>query len=278
VESQTAPQPILTVAHANRVPTPNSPGVTEKLGDAPTEFEVADVRPSRPDEKENFTMVDGRIDAKAITLKDLIEFAWNLEDDTLTGGEKWLGAERFDVVAKSAPTASVDTLRRMLQALLVERFGLKVHEDRQPATVYALTAVKPKLRNADPAERSTCNMSLVDAERVYTCQNVTMAQFAERLRDVAAGYLQHPVVDLTGLKGSYDFTVTWAPQNRVYGRGGPPASQTGTYGPAPASADPSGELTVFEAVDRQLGLRLAVQKHPMPVIVIDHVERKPAEN
>lgn len=278
VESQTAPQPVLTVARANRNPTPNAPGVTEKLGAAPTEFEVAEVRPSRPDEKEDFTMENGRIDAKAIKLRDLIQFAWNLEDDALTGGEKWLDSERFDIVAKSAPTASNDTLRVMVRALLVERFGLKVHEDRQPVTVYALTAVKPKLRSADPAERSTCNMSLVDAERVYTCQNVTMAQFAERLRDAAAGYMEHPVVDLTGLKGAWDFTVTWAPRNRVYGRGGPPANENSANGPAPVSSDPSGELTVFEAVDRQLGLRLAVQKHTMPVIVIDHVERKPAEN
>ncbi len=274
----TATTPVLTVAHANRVPAANPAGVTEKLGRTPTEFDVAEVRPSGPDEHEDFKMENGRIEAKAIALRDLIEFAYDAEDDALKGGAKWLDSAKFDIVAKTAPTESADTLRVMLQSLLTQRFGLKVHKERQPVTVYALTALKPKLKNADPAERSTCTMSLADGGRAYTCQNVTMAQFAEKLRGVAQGYIDHPVVDLTGLTGSYDFSARWAPRGRTLGRVGAVPAGGGDAGPAPSSPDPTAELTVFEAMERQLGLKLAVQKHPMPVVVIDHVERKPTEN
>jgi uncharacterized protein (TIGR03435 family) len=208
----TANTPVLLVARANREPVANPPGVTEKLGRTPTEFDVAEVRPSGPDEHEDFKMENGRIEAKAVALRDLIEFAYDADDDALKGGAKWLDSEKFDIVAKTAPTASPDTLRVMLQSLLAQRFGLKVHKDRQQVTVYALTAVKPKLKDADPSERSTCTMSLADGGRAYTCQNVTMAQFAEKLRGAAQGYIDHTVVDLTGLTGSYDFSARWAPR------------------------------------------------------------------
>jgi hypothetical protein len=111
----TADTPVLTVARANRVPAANPPWVTEKLGRTPTDFDVAEVRPSGPDEHQDFNMENGRIEAKAIALRDLIEFAYDAEDDALRGGPRWLDSERFDIVAKTAPTESADTLRVMLQ-------------------------------------------------------------------------------------------------------------------------------------------------------------------
>jgi uncharacterized protein (TIGR03435 family) len=277
VERQNTPMLVLTVSHVNRTPAANPPGVSEKLGPVPTEFDVAEVRPSRPGANEDFNMSNGRIQAQSILLKDLIAFAYDVEEDWVKGGEKWLDSDRYDMVAKTAPTASADTLRVMLQSLLAERFRLKVHKEPQPVTVYALTIGKPKLKDADPATRSTCKSGAADGARTYTCVNTSMAQLAQKLPDVAAGYLDHPVVDLTGLKGSYDFTLSWTPRGRLLGggRGGatPPAGDA-----TPAAADRPVGYTIFEAVDHQLGLKLATQKHPMPVVVIDHIERKPAEN
>jgi uncharacterized protein (TIGR03435 family) len=151
----------------------------------------------------------------------------------------------------------------MLQNLLAERFHLKVHQEPQPVTVYALTAVKPKLQDANPGSRSTCKAAAASGMRTYTCQNTTMAQLAEKLRGVSTGYIDHLVVDLTSLTGSYDFTLSWTPLAQMSRR---------------AADDASVALTLFEAVDRQLGLKLSVQKHPMPVVVVDHVDRKPTEN
>src|SRR4029077_5273271 len=123
--------------------------------------EVVDIHRSRPDQQEEFDMKNGRIVAKGIALKDLITFAYNGEDDWVRG-EKWLETERFDIAAKTAPTESEDTLRVMLQAMLADRFKLKVHKEPQPVTVYALPVVKSKLKDAAPATRSTCRQSAAD--------------------------------------------------------------------------------------------------------------------
>src|SRR5262249_100888 len=149
-------------------------------------------------------------------------------------------------------------------------------------SVYALTATRPKLKEADPSERTTCKAGAVDGARYLTCQNTTMGQFAERIHQSAGGYLDHPVVDLTGLKAAYDFTVTWSPVDGTRAGGGPRPGSVGREGGGaagdPTSSDPTGGLTIFQATERQLGLKLAPQKHPMPVVVVDHVERLPTEN
>jgi uncharacterized protein (TIGR03435 family) len=151
----------------------------------------------------------------------------------------------------------------MLRGLLEERFHLKTHMEMQPVSVYALTAPKAKLKDADPAGRPGCKNTFPEGVRTLVCTNATMAMFVERIQQAANGYLDKTVVDLTGLKGSYDFSVAWVGKQNL---------ATDTTSDRPAG------LTVFEAVDKQLGLKLATQKHPMPVLIIDHVDRKPTEN
>jgi uncharacterized protein (TIGR03435 family) len=80
------------------------------------------------------------------------------------------------------------------------------------------------------------------------------------------------VVDLTGLKGAYDFTVSWAGAGKISAAGRPVDPASG------AASVPTGDLTLFEGFEKYLGLKLTVQKYPMPVVVIDHAERTPAEN
>ena len=277
VENQTAPVPMISIDKVNRTPAPNPPDTIAKLGATPTEFEVVDIHPSRPDQQEDFDMKNGRIVAKGIALKDLITFAYNVEDDWVRG-EKWLETERFDIVAKTAPTESDDTLRVMVQSMLADRFKLKAHREPQPVTVYALTVVKSKLKEADPTSRSTCRQSAADGARVYTCQNTTMAQLAEKIRQPAGGYLEHPVVDLTGLKGAYDFTVSWTPANRIFGGGRRGGGDAADASAAPVASDRPVGFTIFESFEKQLGLKLATQKHPMPVVVVDSMNRTPTEN
>ena len=110
-----------------------------------------------------------------------------------------------------------------------------------------------------------------------TCQNVTMAQFADRLQNTAPG-LNWPILDATGIEGGWDLTVTFSRNAAMTfaGRGGD-GGQTAAAA-APAASDPTGALTIFEAIEKQLGLKLEMQKRPMPVIVIDHIEQKPTEN
>jgi uncharacterized protein (TIGR03435 family) len=163
----------------------------------------------------------------------------------------------------------------MLRALLAERFKLATHNEDQPVPVYELVAGKrPRLKEADPSSRSGCKLTLGETGtgaatiplRIYTCQNTTMAQFAEAIRPMAAAYIDHPVADLTGLSGSWDFVVSWKGKGMLRAA----RSRGGENG---ESADPTGSLTVFEAVDRQLGLKPeGGRKHPLLVIVVDRAQ------
>jgi uncharacterized protein (TIGR03435 family) len=271
-EQQTAPTPVVTVVSVDRTPTPNPAGTTDIIGKPPTTFDVVNIKLSRPDEKEDFRLVNGLIEAKAVRLREMLAFAYNVEDDWVRGSEKMIDNERYDILAKTAPTEAEDVIRVMVVAALEDRFKLKVHREMQPMAVYGLTVNKSKLKEADPSGRSTCTRVPETGAVSLRCTNYTMEQFAKRIRNEAGGYFEHPVVDLTGLKGAYDFTVSWAPKQRIFGNG-PRVEGGGGDSVVPVASDRPVGLTIFEAVDRQLGLKLATVKHPMQVVVVDHIER-----
>jgi uncharacterized protein (TIGR03435 family) len=106
---------------------------------------------------------------------------------------------------------------------------------------------------------------------------MTMAQLAEDLQRMAPGYIHTPVVDATGIDGAFDFTITFTPIGALNG-GGRGRGDAPPPGAAPAALDPTGGLSLFDAVNKQLGLKLEARKRPMPVLVIDHVEEKPIDN
>ncbi len=278
LEPGTHPTQVVVVDSVNRTPTANPPVAAARAAAVPTEFEVAEVRPSKPGATEQTTrMQNGRLDLQGYTVKRLMSIAFEVDEARIAGGPKWLDSDRFDVIAKTPKDLPLDALRRMMKTLLVDRFKLAVHNDDQPLEVFALTVGKrgAKLKESGGAVRSDCKISVELKGRTYVCQNTTMAQLAERLPSVAAAYIVHPMVDLTGLKGAYDFTLVWTPKRvlqAVAGRGGNEGAQAD--GIAQAST-PAGEMTLFEAIDKQLGLKLEEQKHPMPSVVIDHLERLP---
>jgi uncharacterized protein (TIGR03435 family) len=281
LEAQEQPGTVVLLEHVNQKPTDNPVELRRTLPPPPTEFEVAEIRPSKPGAppgRYRF-LQSGQVEFTGATLKRLITMAYGVEADRVVGAPKWWDSDHFDVIAKSPTWVPNDTLQPMLQKLLAERFKLAVHNDEQPVPVYGLTAGKRnvKLKEADGSARSSCKESTGDGTDIYTCQNTTMAQLAAKLRTVAPVYLDHPVVDLTGIKGSYDFTLIWTWKVQfVAGRGGGDSSQP--PGGVAAATDPNGDTTVFEAVEKYLGLKLAPQKYPMPVVVIDHIEQKPTEN
>ncbi len=258
LELGTQPTAVIVVDKVNEKPTENAPSVTGKTPAAATEFDAAEVRPSKPGATQNVSHSEnGRLDMEGFTLKGLIAMAFEVEDDAVVGGPNWLDTDRFDVIAKAA-TPMPDSLEGMLKSLIVQRFKLATHHEERPLPVFALVLGKgtPKLKKSDGAGRSDCKRGVGVNGITYACQNTTMKQLAEVLPDVAGAYLVHPMVDLTGITGAYDFVLSWTAKARL-GRG------AGT------------DLTVFEAVDRQLGLGLEERKHPRAVVVVDHVERVP---
>jgi uncharacterized protein (TIGR03435 family) len=147
---------------------------------------------------------------------------------------------------------------------------------------YTLVAVKPKMKKADSASRSHCIRGNAPAgsppgSTLLTCQNTTMDDFADQLMNAGTGSAW-PIQNSTGLEGGWDFTLTY---RRGPGPMMPGAQAGGAEGRGAAVAeasDPGGTLTIFAAVEKQLGLKLELQKRPEPVIVIDHLEEKPSGN
>jgi uncharacterized protein (TIGR03435 family) len=288
LEAHTAPLPVLRIESVNDTPTPNAPGVAATIPPAQSaEFEVATIKPSAPDAVGfSLRMQNGRMDLQNLTLKQFIQAAWDLSnnDDLIVGLPKSADSARFVVTAKVAVSGSgnvgnVDEegLRLLLQGLLAERFGLKVHMEDRPVAAYTLTAAtQTKLKKADPQNRTHCKSgagagSNPMLNRGIACQNMSMTQFAAALPNLAPNYVLTPVKDATALDGYWDFSFNFSAVNLLPGRRFDPNGASG-------SSDPNGAVTLQEALQKQLGLKLDREQRPLPVLVVDHVEERPTEN
>jgi uncharacterized protein (TIGR03435 family) len=275
LEPQEQVLPVLAIDSVNRDPSPNAPDIAEKLPAVPDEFEVAEIKPSKPDTPQSARIRSGVVELFGYTLRRLMMAAWQVDDTRIAGGPKWLDSDRFDVIVKAPHGIPTDDLFPMLKPLLIDKFQITTHTAERPVPAILLTAGKhPKLKDADPTARSECKISrgqngkgpAAMPLKVYTCQNITMAKFAELIRPQAAGYLRYPVVDQTGLAGAYDFALSWT-RNDVLNAAHNRKQEDGL------SADADGAITVFEAVERQLGLKLEEgKKYPLPVVIVDRAE------
>lgn len=302
LEEEESPTPVIVVGSVNRKPTENPSGTDEALPPitVPTEFEVASIKEVEstggpaPMMRRFGMQPGGRFQTEGSPLSFLVNRAFNINNrDQVVGLPPWADSTMFDITAKASieapssnPMVDAETLAPMLLNLLKERFHLTFHTEERPCNTYTLTSAgKPKMKKADPASRIFCKTpppppGAPPMSRVLTCQNVTIAQLGERLQGMAQG-LSWPVADATELDGAWDFTLTFNFMSM------PPPMIRGPVGdigrdnaPAmPTAADPTDTgMTIFQAVDKQLGLKLTMQKRPMQVIVIDHIDRTPTEN
>jgi uncharacterized protein (TIGR03435 family) len=151
-------------------------------------FEVASVKVSAPGaQPANDFSPSGRIAMSAVTMKQLVLFAWGLDPEMLLGTTSWMASDHFDLVAKAPAGTNLETMRLMMRTLLAERFKLAVHSDERTVPVYALVPGRhdPRLKAAAGSEEAECRMKAVDGVRTYVCTNMTMAGLADRLRDAA---------------------------------------------------------------------------------------------
>jgi uncharacterized protein (TIGR03435 family) len=259
------------------------------------EFEAADIRVNKSGDPQSADFLGGgQISLRSMTMQTLIGLAWKETrmlpeltslaiavapsvaqfkvnaKDYLKGGPPWLDTDRFDVIAKGPAGASPDTIRLMLQKLLTDRFHLAVHREEKVEKVYAMVIAKGghKLK-ASAGGDPICIPSIGD-DNVYhrECHNTTMARLAEQLAGFAPRFFEgRPVVDATGLEGAWDFRLDWTPLS-----GGLAGLQ------APQGAEFDTGTTIFKTMEKNLGLRLEQREQPMPIIVIDRVDRTPTEN
>ena len=306
LELQDVPIPSLVIQSVNRKPTENPAGATTALALAAARFEAATTKPANPDARRfvGLLYTGGSQMRAGGTLRALIAMALqispNVAKDMVIGLPKsadTADTQVWDITAKVPSTGegAPNVVRgrpqppplsiglEMLRGLLVDQFELKTHTENREATVYALTLAgdKPKLTQADDSERSGCKPDpnapkpVPNVQVMIACKNTTMAELAQNLQQMANAYIDHPVVDATGLQGGWNFLIGWTPNNGAFQTPQPPNPNQPPGASAEAS-DPN-TLSVFEALQKELGLKLVKQTRSIPVIVVDHVTEKPVE-
>lgn len=281
-----------------------SGGSRAQVAQVRPEFEVASVRENKSGEPaySNFPLGPGpQFDAKGglLMAKDMpvlqfIVFAYKPDMFQISEFRaklpEWARTSRFDIEARAEGSPTKNDMRLMMQSLLAERFHLAVHRETRDEPMFAVVPAKPGVARPHlkrhPADDPDCakmrlaktaagaypvacgaSASIVPetpGDFAVAGYNVTMDAIAPALGG-AANLTDRRVIDRTGLKGTYDFTLEFAPETALSAR--PDASNDlGPDGPS-----------FTEAVKNQLGLKLVPQKLPTEVIVIDHLER-PSEN
>lgn len=219
-------------------------------------FEVVSVHRNVAGGDATTDMTGGRVTLKNASLRTLIRTGYDLQNFQFAGSPGWLDSDTYDITAITPGHAALsqDQYRAMVRSMLADRFGLGVHWETHQGDVYALVIAKngPKLKltntpKADPGLNT--NLSSHLGRMVAVNAPVTY------LSSVLANKLSRPVLDRTGLAGSYNWTLVWDTD------------------PEADSTNPS----VFTAVQEQLGLKLDPQKAPVRMLVIDSV-RHPSEN
>jgi uncharacterized protein (TIGR03435 family) len=223
------------------------------------QFEAASIHPTEAkdlDGPSGCRTTTGLMRCTNVTLKRCVVGAYGVGPERVLGGPDWINTDRFQIMGRSDQPVGDKGLMPMFQTLLAERFKLVLHRESRRGEAMVLQVAKngPKLQPDEGADSSWKNMhDQLDAT------GITMGALAE----ILSRNLKLPVVDRTGLTGRFSFTLQWNPEN--------------------ADALERDEATaalraeVSAAIAKQLGLTLTVQKMPVEVLVIDHVE-KPSEN
>lgn len=260
-------------------------------------FDVVSVKQYQPDASGRVNdaisvLPGGRFSAPGATLRGLVTTAYGLLDIQIVDSGRVLGTDRYQIEGRTGPDVSVDEARAMLRGLLTERFGLVAHREIRELPVYAMTMANgktgPQLRRSGPecalpkgptgvpppppppdgppvgrvlalnGFASRCGSLFFNSTSGshWSFREMTMARFAHRL----VGSLGRPVLDRTGLDGTFDLDLTYTPDNPV--------------------VDASNALnapSLMTALREQLGLRLDSTRAPVEVLVIDRVQQ-PTEN
>jgi len=222
-------------------------------------FDVASVKPTTGNPRgRDIRVTPGRLVVTNQPLDILVREAYHLQPYQIVGAPAWFSTDRFDITATAAGDPSKEQMMRMLQALLEDRFHLKVHRETREGKVYALVVAKSGSKLKEPAGSDPPGIGvhrMDPPERpsltyVWVGNRVSVLSLAERL----SANLQAPVLDRTGIEGDHDFRLEFAPDD-------------------PAATGPS----IFAAIQEQLGLKLDITKGSIETLVIDHAE-KPSGN
>jgi len=266
-----------------------------QAADAPLpSFEVASIKEDHSGTFNRFFSLrdPSRFTTTNMPAKDLIEYAYNIKPFQLSGGPGWTGSQGYNIEAKIEDSllaelqqlprnARQDQIRLMLRSLLADRFKLTLTHETKELPMFALVVAKggPKLTPTTftPPDPNGPKPSTPPQNGPHLMMGPgkisAVAQSMSGLADLLArepdlgGRL---VLDQTRIKGNYDFTVEFT-QETPFPNAPLPA------GNSPTAADPNSSLSIFTAIQEQLGLKLESTKGPVEAYVIEHIEQ-PSEN
>ena len=234
--------------------------------DAAPTFEVATIKPSKPDQTRSVVVMGNQLHTTGTSLADLMMFAYSIHSLQIVDGPAWVRSDKYDLVMQpdlpGRPSSA--QMRSMLQKLLADRFQLTTHHASKELDVYAIVVAKhgPHLTptTADAIAVNTATIGFDDG--AMTFRNATVSEFASLLQRYVQ--LEWPVIDHTHIAGKYDYKLSWTPDQ----------SQFGGHSTFPFKADAP---DLYAAMQEQLGLDLKPTKEPTDVLVIDGVSR-PSDN
>jgi uncharacterized protein (TIGR03435 family) len=251
------------------IPKPPPP-IPPMAADANPSFEVATIKPSKPDDQRKAFIVQGN-EFHIINqpLTQMISFAFDVQAKQVIGLPDWAESDKFDIDGKpdgeGAPNGK--QWKIMIQKLLADRYGLKFHKDKKELSVYVLSVSKTgeKMTKNDSSPNGLPGLFFQGLGKLNV-RNALMSDFTGLMQSAV---LDRPVLDQTGLTGRFDFSLNWTPDDSQFGGMGakvPPPTDS-------ADAPPN----LYTAIQEQIGLKLDATRAPADVMVIDHIQ-KPSAN
>jgi uncharacterized protein (TIGR03435 family) len=268
----------------------------------------------------------GRLTCSGMPLRALLVRAFGIKNYQFSG-PGWMDSERFDIVAKVPAGATPEQVNLMLQKLLVDRFQMTVHRETKELPIYALVVGKNghKLKEPAPGGKESpieaalagrgappppppggggelgmimmrsggpnTKSGLMTMMRNGLIEIVGTKATVSILAGALSSQVNRPVVDETGLKGEYDFTLDFARDETVPfggasggmtiavpGPGGTGAAPAAPAAPGSETRDPAPAASLFTAIQSQLGLKLEPKKGPVEMVVVDKAEKVPSAN
>src|SRR5215831_16212433 len=265
------------------------------FGQVQPQFEVVSIKPAgplSPDVVLGLRADGAQVHISWASVRDLIYIGYQVKRYQISGPD-WLGSDKFDVAAKIPEGTSQRKIAEMMQNMLKDRFGLKTHWEKQDFSVYTLGLSKrvPEMKEVTSPETEVLfpmgnirgMSSIVDwgsgsrfsfSENTLDAKKLNMDQFTEWL----GNFMDKPVVNNTGLKGYYDFSMKLSQQDFqtmfIW------AAMSGGSNIPPEIAPKVDGLSLDSLTSglKQVGLKLGHGKAPVDVLIIDAVEKKPTEN
>jgi len=252
---------LLALAHSatSQAPIQISPGT-------PREFDVASIRPSKPNavaKDARMAFRTGRFEALNVTLHQLVDYISGFSGN-VRGGPKWAELDRYDVVAKVEADVEPNERLRMVRALLEERFKLSVHHEAKEQLAFALVSKSEGAKWVPSKEE--------DATSIQSSQGRLIFQAAST--DYLAKYLHQiwnaTVFNRTGITGRFNFSLDMNVAASEYA-----ATIGDSIQPAQPQSPTFGDF--LRVAIEGLGFKVQTEKVTVEVTVIDHAER-PTEN